>query len=212
MERKSETSPSLDYHDYVIKDGRLVGKFEEMYRVCPDPWPETEDDLNNNPCSIRTRQIVAAHGFRKVLSVGSGKGFHLNWLSQTCLNTLFKGCEVSKTAVEHSRKAYPHLQVSCLDIKDFSDCSWDFDLILFREVIWYVLDYWTEIVEGLKERHAGKHVVTELTFYDNQTYGREFFDGPDEFADKFPFEILEVVRYHTTRRQRNGMMMVFGRI
>ena len=37
-------SRSTDYHDYVIKDGRFIGAFEEMYRNCPDPWHQDEHE------------------------------------------------------------------------------------------------------------------------------------------------------------------------
>lgn len=30
--------PSKDYHDYVIKNGGFIGKFEEMYQNIEDPW------------------------------------------------------------------------------------------------------------------------------------------------------------------------------
>jgi glutamine amidotransferase len=70
----SSNQVSNDYHDYVIKDG----KFEEMYRVCADPWPETEDDLNAMPCSVRTAQLIAACKPARVLSVGSFRDGILN--------------------------------------------------------------------------------------------------------------------------------------
>ena len=28
----------LKYQDYVIKDGKFIGKFEEMYQKFSDPW------------------------------------------------------------------------------------------------------------------------------------------------------------------------------
>lgn len=130
--------PSRDYHDYVIKNGCFIGRFEEMYKVCENPWPETEEDLNAMPCSVRTTQLIAANKPARVLSVGSGKGLHLNWLAQACPGTEFEGCEISETAVRESLRRYPHLSVNQFDAKDFSARHWDFDLILFREVIWYL--------------------------------------------------------------------------
>ena len=32
------TKTELDYKDYVIKDGKLVGAFEEMYQKVDNPW------------------------------------------------------------------------------------------------------------------------------------------------------------------------------
>ncbi len=31
-------------HDFVIKDGRFIGKFEEMYSKCNDPWKQSQKD------------------------------------------------------------------------------------------------------------------------------------------------------------------------
>lgn len=33
-----KNKPLSDYHDYVFKDGKFVGAFEEMYRNVGDPW------------------------------------------------------------------------------------------------------------------------------------------------------------------------------
>lgn len=204
--------PSRDYHDYVIKNGCFIGRFEEMYKVCENPWPETEEDLNAMPCSVRTTQLIAANKPARVLSVGSGKGLHLNWLAQACPGTEFEGCEISETAVRESLRRYPHLSVNQFDAKDFSARHWDFDLILFREVIWYILPYWESICQEMRARYGGKQIITELSFYDRQEYGKEYFNGPDEFVKKFPFPILEVLRHHTTTLQREGMVLVYGTI
>ena len=31
------------YQDYVIKDGKFIGKFEEMYQKFDDPWHQSEN-------------------------------------------------------------------------------------------------------------------------------------------------------------------------
>lgn len=203
---------SGDYHDYVIKNGKLIGRFEEMYRVCEDPWPETEVDLEANPCSTRSREILAAHGYKSVLSIGSGKGLHLNWLRKSCPDTRFFGCDVSETAVEHSKARYPQLEVEVGGPLAVLDGSRTYDLVIFREVVWYVLSEWETICRRLKEAYTGASVLVELTFYDDQTYGKDHFDGPDEFVTRFPFEVREVLRHHITRLQREGMLMVHGDI
>lgn len=32
-----------DYHDYVIKDGKLIGEFDKMYEDCDNPWFQIEE-------------------------------------------------------------------------------------------------------------------------------------------------------------------------
>ena len=47
-ERENMASPPhKDYHSYVIENGELVGKFEEMYVNCENPWPEDIEDLES---------------------------------------------------------------------------------------------------------------------------------------------------------------------
>lgn len=36
------------YQDYVIRDGKFVGKFEEMYQKFDDPWHQNENGMFNN--------------------------------------------------------------------------------------------------------------------------------------------------------------------
>ncbi|MCX5842751.1 MAG: class I SAM-dependent methyltransferase [Deltaproteobacteria bacterium] len=207
-----KTIESDDYHDYVIKDGKLVGRFEEMYRNCDNPWPETEEELEFLPTSSRTPQIINHYGYKQIFSVGSGKGMHLNWLRKKCPHIKVEGCEISKTAANICRRNYPEITVHVMDVAEFPSHDFDFDLILIRETVWYILKHWQEFCDHIREKYRGCHIIIELSFYDTQTYGNDYFDGPDEFVAKFPFEIKEIVRYHVTKKQREGMISVYGKI
>lgn len=206
------TIRSDDYHDYVIKDGRLVGEFEQMYRNCENPWPETEADIAENPASNRTPCVINRDGLRKVFSLGCGKGMHLAWLKRRCPDIEVAGGDISPTAVQECLRAYPFIDARVLDVKDFSSHVLDFDVIILREVVWYILDQWDAVCVHLKRAHAGKRIIVELSFYDQQQYGLDRFDGPDDFVSKFPFPIFEVVRWHVTRAQREGMLFLYGEI
>ena len=37
MNKKTSTKYSK-YQDYVIKNGKIIGVFEQMYQDCKDPW------------------------------------------------------------------------------------------------------------------------------------------------------------------------------
>lgn len=203
---------SSDYHDYVIRDGKLVGCFEEMYQNCDDPWPETEEDLEFLPTSARTCQVINRSGYKRVLSIGSGKGMHLNWLVKKCPGIRAEGCEISRTAAEYCNRAYPDIVTHVMDVSEFPLHDFDFDLIIIRETTWYILRDWKKFCDHLRQKYKGRNIIVELSFYDNQAYGTDYFDGPDEFVAKFPFDILEIVRYHTTRMQREGMIFIYGKI
>jgi hypothetical protein len=40
------------YQDYVIKNGKLVGEFEQMYIDHNDPWEQSKRDLYSSEWSI----------------------------------------------------------------------------------------------------------------------------------------------------------------
>jgi SAM-dependent methyltransferase len=203
---------SDDYHDYVIKEGKLVGRFEEMYQLCENPWPETEDDLDANPVSLRTAQLVNAEGRRNIFSLGCGKGLHLNWLAKRCPGVTVSGCDVSATAVQYCRERHPWIAARQMDVREFCDQRFEFDLLLLREIVWYILSDWDYLCRALAEKYRGRHVAVELSFYDRQSYGKGYFNGPSMFINKFPFKIKEILRHHCTRRQREGMLLVYGQI
>ena len=58
---------SKDYHDYVIKDGKLVGEFEQMYQNVKDPWPESQVDMDNNEASVAAKNYFKDSGIESAL-------------------------------------------------------------------------------------------------------------------------------------------------
>lgn len=208
----SKSKKSNNYHDYVIKDGKFIGAFDQMYQDCDNPWPEDEKDLEENPVSSYLPKLIQKFGFKKVFSVGLGKGLHANWLQKNIPGLSIEGCEISKVAVEHCKKNYPKIKVHCIDIKGFCSQTWDFDLIIFREILWYILPDWDRLILDLKNRYKGRHIVLEITCYDKQSYGKEYFDGPEDIIRKFPFKIKEILRHHTSSLQREGMILILGKI
>lgn len=200
-----------DYHDYVIKDGQFIGKFEEMYQECDDPWEASKENYDSSSCSLATKRFIYMNQIfngSSVLSLGSGKGNHLKWLDVEA-----SGVEISLTAVELSRKTYPQYNIFLDSIIHFMKIyPYNHDIYLFREVLWYILPDWQAICDILKAKHQGALIIVELSFYDDQQYGNDYFNGPDEFICKWPFTIEKIVREHSTKQQREGRLMVAGRI
>ena len=99
-----------------------------------------------------------------------------------------------------------------MDIKDFEKYTFDFDVILFREILWYILPQWDFVIKTLKKRYKSKYIIIEISCYDNQTYGRKHFDGPDAIIKEFPFQIDEIVRHHLSPDQKEGMLLISAQI
>lgn len=202
----------MDYHDYVFRGNRFVGEFEQMYRNCENPWPETESDYENLPTSSYIPTLLRSVSARSAFSLGVGTGGHLNWLSKKCPETVMLGSDISATAVRQCRERFPHLDVSVGSARDFARNPPHFDVLILREVIWYILDDIADLAEALLNCRQGSFVAVELSTYDDQNYGKEFFDGPDSLIERFPFEILELVRYHRSRQQMEGHILLWCRI
>lgn len=199
----------MDYHDYVIRDGHFVGKFEEMYKNCEDPWPESESDYENLPTSSYLPVLLRRCRAQSVFSLGSGTGQHLNWLSRKVPGVLFRGSDVSETAVKISRRRFPELNVTVASVKDFVRDIPQFDVLVLREILWYVLDDLEALVQSLVSNAKGTFVAVELSTYEDQKYGLEFFAGPESLIEKFPLPVVEHVRYHPSRSKSGGHILLW---
>jgi trans-aconitate methyltransferase len=214
---RTMSKKNQDYHDYVIKDGELIADFDNMYKNCSDPWPENEMDMNNNCASLRLKQLITQYNFSKVLSLGSGKGNHLDWLTRNLKNSEVTGVEISRTAVIQSRKDFPKINFISKPVLDYlQDTSEEFDIIIIRECIWYLLDELDEILSIFREKYAGAYLAIELTFYNDQKYGLESFSGMDDFINKYQFQIIELVKNHKSKNNsfdlKSGYLMLFSKI
>lgn len=205
---------SKDYHDYVIKDGKFIGEFEQMYQNVDNPWPETKGDMDNNKASLHAKRFFQNLNITSALSLGGGTGDHLAWFLQQ--NDLCNSCnvEISSTACKISRDKYPSLKVENKSILSYLENAKleQFDLIIMREIIWYILSDIDMIYQNLKLNFPGKYILVELTFPEDQKYGREYFFGIDNFLSKFEFQIIEKLVEKKETTDDYGYLMVIGKI
>ena len=72
---------SNDYHDYVFKNGKLIGEFEQMYQKSKDiPWHQDKaaDSLDYK---ITLAISSAISPFDEICEIGCGLGYFLEALS-----------------------------------------------------------------------------------------------------------------------------------
>lgn len=96
------------YQDYVIKDGKFVGKFEEMYRKFNDPWHQIEAEQNSYDRHSTILSLKRLES-QEVLEVGCGLGYFTNYLSQNLPEINFTGMDISETAIEKAKGNFPSL-------------------------------------------------------------------------------------------------------
>lgn len=72
-------SHTTDYHEYVFKDGKLIGKFEEMYRYSKEiPWHQ--DKTVYSVFSNIDISILRQFKYKYICEIGCGLGYFSNRL------------------------------------------------------------------------------------------------------------------------------------
>ena len=100
---------SSSHSDYYIKDGKLIGRFEELYQDVDDPWGCSRDvDYFNNRLFVAALESLALDAPR-ILDVGCGLGKLTNRISERLNPQKIDALDISATAVEKASQAYPHI-------------------------------------------------------------------------------------------------------
>ena len=101
------------YHDYVIKDGKLVGDWENLYRECGDPWGQSDPKFIGSTARTMAvnwvRRINQISGYSvSACEVGCGFGHLTNILCQSGITC--RGIDISATAIEKAGSLYPECE------------------------------------------------------------------------------------------------------
>jgi len=109
---------SNDYHDYVIKDGKLIGEFEQMYiKSQVIPWHQ---DRQENWLDVRlTIELLKSYGpFDLICDFGCGLGYFLNHIAQSCgtVESVLYGYDISETACIKGKSIFPHITFDQFDL------------------------------------------------------------------------------------------------
>ena len=168
------------YQDYVIKDGKLVGEFEQLYRDHDDPW---EQSIREEAASEKlvALEIIRRQEFCRVIELGCGLGGFTKKLAEVAGIAL--GTDISQTAVEKARGRVPGASFQCADVLDL-DVYRQFrpDCIVLSEITWYVLEQLHQFKDFLRKEMSGCGFLHLLMTYRDgeQKYGKEYFTNLDE--------------------------------
>lgn len=109
---------SRDYHDYVFRDGKLVGEFEEMYRHSANvPWHQDEQ-AGWIDVRLTAEMLRDVAGYDEIHDLGCGLGYYLALLRQIVGGTDCRGFgyDVSQTACEQAAALFPSFAFRALDL------------------------------------------------------------------------------------------------
>jgi predicted TPR repeat methyltransferase len=97
----------LKYQDYVIKDGLLIGKFDEMYQEFIDPWNQTTREKYASEKAVGLNllsHLKEKFNVERVVELGCGFGEYTSKISDSV--TVTTGIDISETAIEKAKERH----------------------------------------------------------------------------------------------------------
>lgn len=179
------------YHDYSIKDGKLIGKFEEMYQEFEDPWIQsTQPNRYSRQMAIMN---IKRFGIKSLVEYGCGLGYYADWIHRET-GIVCQSIDISETAIKRAKVLFPHLNFELGNILNLDKLpnKESIDCILLADIMWFILADLKEINRKLLENFRGKYLINNFVTYRDevQKYGREFFTSTKEFIDFMPFKLI----------------------
>jgi ubiquinone/menaquinone biosynthesis C-methylase UbiE len=182
-----------DYRDYVIKDGRFIGAFEEMYRNCEDPWHQ--DAIRDQLAEDVALSMLSRYRYQRALDIGCGKGRFTARL-KAALGAHMTGIDISPSAIQAAQSRFSEIEFisgQCPPLHFPDRC---FDLVASAELLWYVLPEISHLFSEIRRvlKPGGHYLITQH-FYQagQQSYGTEVMQIPQDLIRMLPFRILHHV-------------------
>ena len=191
----------LKYQDLVIKDGKFVGKFEEMYQKFSDPWNLLKknklDDGGNLNYKIIYDYCKKLKQKKKLTTLEIGCGFPQ--ISNELLKNGFKvyGTDISETVIRKSKKKYPKLKNN-LFVSNFLNFSLyeklNPNIIILSDITWYILPELKKFIKWYKGLKKEVYLIHSLAVYgkDKQKYGKEYFYDLSSIKSFFKLKYLSL--------------------
>lgn len=175
-----------DYHRYVFRDGRLVGQFEQMYRGSKVvPWRQ-DQSANTWWADIAVRMLEVRAPYANAIEVGCGLGYFTDKFSRLCRSLV--GADVSPTAVMKAKATFPALEFRVFDVRKPVRRLSSFDLVVVKDIFWYVFPKLDQVVQNLKKMTApGGRLFIFQSFpnLDQPFIGKEAISNPERLLEYF---------------------------
>lgn len=145
---------STDYHDYVIKGGKLIGEFEQMYQNFETiPWHQDEQE---NWMDVElTTVFLKSKWWGRIVDYGCGTGHYLDILLRNLNANEGIGFDVSNTATKKAKKTFPKLNFRTANLTVSEENQFLVDLIpgstlhVIRGTLWYVFPHIEAVVKNI---------------------------------------------------------------
>ena len=204
------------YQDLVIKNGKFVGKFEEMYQKSSDPWNlkknKFDQNLNYKIILHYCSEIKKLKKSKKLTTLEIGCGFPQ--ISYELYKNNFRvfGTDISKTVISKSKKKYPKLKNN-LFVSDFLNFplyeKLNPDILILSDVSWYVLPHLKKFIKWYKKLKKKTYLIHSLAVYDKkkQLYGKEFFYNLETIKSFFKLKYLSSSYIENLHQEKHTLFL-----
>lgn len=178
---------SDDYHDYVFKDGKLVGKFDEMYKYSKEvPWHQ--DKTAYSVFSDIDIAVLKQFRYDSICEIGSGLGYFSNRLhnelgSNSGERPQVTGIDISQTAIKKASKQFQEIRFVVGDILKENPLQDEyFELIVVKETLWYICHDLKKFMQNVLTmlKKDGFFYISQSFPESDKWVGKEVIDGPEE--------------------------------
>ena len=178
----------MRYQDYVIKNGKFIGRFDEMYRDSAEvPWHQDETslslyaDLDVAIISYMNRLCR----FDSIADIGCGLGYMTQRIgNEAAVDAQVSGFDISRTASDTAATLVPGVRFHELDIlQDLPSCyAHQYDLVVCIELHWYALNN-LDIFRKNIGLLSSKYIYIRQTFPAHDCYlGDDIFPDIDSLT------------------------------
>ena len=192
---------STDYHDFVIKNGKLIGGFDQMYKKSNQiPWYQ---DTQENWLDIRiTVELLKEFApFDYICDFGSGLGYLLDILhkSSGTPNCKLIGYDISQTCCNNAKIQFPKVFFQQLDLKKtenkkiVDNDQYNRRLFTIRGTPWFVFPSMTNVIKTIAnftKPHDLLLIAQNFPPLKSNFVGKEIIPSPEAVITHFnPFFI-----------------------
>jgi len=209
---------SKDYHDYVFRDGKLVGEFEAMYRNSEvTPWHQDEQE-NWVDVRLTGEMLRDIKPYDEIHDLGCGLGHYLAIMRSTVGAEECRcfGYDISETACAKAKKAWPDFEFFQFNLTMPATQKPEAGnrkpearrLFVIRGTLWYVfpkLDMVIDVIRGLMSDGDRLLVVQNFPPLGSAFVGKDVIPNHHALVSHFMSAFLPVrhIWYEDTLKSAN---------
>jgi len=180
-----------DYHDYVFKDGKFVGDFDNMYRHAKGiPWDQ-DTRCDHWYAQVGMFMLKAHAPYDSILEIGCGLGYIAAKLKALVghANPCIDAFDVSPEAIRRARRLHPGIGFYVDNVADVPfRPRRQYGLVVIRDVFWYIFPQIRTVIRNVNAcvRPQGLlYICQSFPALDDAFVGKDVLPNPDALMGHF---------------------------